>query len=214
MVRSEDLVLQSYLPYSKCIIKCQMMDNFASCSYKDSIAIIPNIHCFAYGQGKILSLYQEIISFLLEKREKIILIRHSEADAKVCIAIKKLFPTEDVALMNDRMDCLRFNQAISKCKYILASRYHSIVHAYKNGIHCISLGWATKYKELLSLFQQDKYVNDIRELTDVKTILSQIEYMNSHLNEEKEHIMRCLSVIQKHNCFNLLEDKIRALVRE
>ena len=49
---------------------------------------------------------------------------------------------------------------LKQFQFIVASRFHAIVHAFKNGIPCIALGWATKYYDLMKQFGQEQYMLD------------------------------------------------------
>src|SRR5690625_7730019 len=104
-----------------------------------------------------LKIYKKIIEVLIGKGVNVYLIRHSYEDIEACILIKELFENEEkVVLVSEEFSCIDYDELVVKFNYLIASRYHSIIHAYKNNIPCISLGWATKYYELLSLFEQNR----------------------------------------------------------
>lgn len=102
------------------------------------------------------------------------------------------------------MDCLEFNQFIQSFDYIIGSRYHAIVHAYKNSVPCIVLGWADKYRELLKQFGQEKYMFDVRADIDQEAVLQSVICMENQWMTEKRVIERCLQKYQKYNCFDIL----------
>ena len=211
---SSDLVLQSSVIYKNALKnEDELSRNLSQYNISDGVAIIPNIHCFAFDNGLLLLLYRDIINRILKTNEHVYLIKHSKADTKVCQQIKEMFPDDNVVLINDEMNCILFMNLIKKFKYIIGSRYHSIVHAYKNNVPCIALGWATKYKELLDIFHQGRYVNDIRTLQNSEQILLQIDYLENHIIEEKEIIQEALAIVQKNNCFDLVETYIRKAVK-
>ena len=137
---------------------------------KNNVAIIPNMKNFLYGnKEEIIKVYQLIINKLLDKNKKVYVLRHSYEDIEACIAIKELYAeNENVVLLDDELNCTEFNDLIKKFDFAVASRYHSIIHSYKNGIPCIAIGWATKYHELLGYFNQSKYILDVRQ--DIKTV--------------------------------------------
>ena len=84
---------------------------------------------------------------------------------------------------------------IGRFKYVVASRYHSVVFAYRSGVPAIILGWASKYVDLAAHFQQQDYVFDIRE-PGVGRIIEQIDKMSANHAEEAQRIKDCLENIQ------------------
>ena len=111
---------------------------------------------------------------------------------------------EAVILLEQDFSCLEFNELVQKFRYLVASRFHSIVHAYKNGVPCIAMGWATKYHDLLKLFGQEQYVFDVRIDTGTTNILEAIGQMDSCHAEESVKICAGLSAVQQTNVFDVL----------
>ena len=99
---------------------------------------------------------------------------------------------------------MEFNELVQHFRYLVASRFHSIVHAYKNGIPCIALGWATKYHDLLKHFGQEQYVFDVRSNTDTTSMLEAITRMNDSYVEESLKICKGLAAVQAENVFDVL----------
>ena len=89
-------------------------------------------------------------------------------------------------------------------QYLVASRFHSIVHAFKNGIPCIALGWATKYHDLLNLFDQGQYILDVRNDIGEAEMLAIIDRMNARYLEESAKIRKGLAAVQKQNVFDIV----------
>ena len=173
-----------------------------------SLAILPNMRNFDHGnQDQIMNLYKEIIEVLLSKKHYIYLIKHSGEDAKACQMIKNLFKENNrVVFLDEDFNCIEYQMLVEQFDYLIASRYHSIVHAYKEGVPCIALGWAVKYQELLDLFDQSGYVFDVRNLKDCTGILNAIEQLDKKHNLESEKIRKKLAEVQKENCFDILEN--------
>ena len=95
---------------------------------------------------------------------------------------------------------------VKQFDFLIASRYHSIIHAYKEGIPCVALGWAVKYQELLELFNQSNYVFDVRNMNNFVEILNAVVWLDKkHLLESKK-IKKELFEVQKENCFDILEN--------
>lgn len=172
----------------------------------DAIGIIPNQRNFEVGNKEtVYELYNGLINHELGLDHRVYLLSHSSQDAKICERLKQQFVNEsNVIWLDQDFSSIEFNEIVKKFKYVIASRFHSVVHAYKNAIPCIVLGWATKYHDLTEMFGQKQYMVDVRDEIDAKKIISQIEYLNGNLEEEKVKILGCLCNIQKANIFDIL----------
>ena len=94
-------------------------------------------------------------------------------------------------------------------EFVICSRYHGIVHAYRNYVPCIALGWAVKYKELAENVEQAEYSFDITDSTCTSEIIikKMIQLMN-RIPEEREKIRRQVMRIQENDCFQCISEWI------
>lgn len=175
----------------------------------DSVCIIPNTRNESVGdKNKILELYSCLISRLAEKKKTIYIMMHSSQDAELCREIKLAYADEtNVILLDKDYSCIEFNEIVKQFDFVIASRYHSIVHAYKNGIPCLVLGWATKYHELLKQFGQLDYMFDFRGNVDTESLLAAMDKLIEARDEESKRILNELDKIQQDNVFDILELK-------
>lgn len=173
---------------------------------ENSVGIIPNMRNFEHGNKEnIIALYKRIIDRLLDKKKSVYLIRHSYEDIEACRIIKEMYGNnEEVILIVDELSCIEFENVIKKFQYVIASRYHSIVHCYKNAIPCISLGWATKYYELLKTFEQSDYMLDVRSEDGFNKIEEIIDQMDGHFVENSKLISNILNSINKKDIFSVI----------
>lgn len=173
---------------------------------ENGIGIIPNVRNFEVGDKEdIYALYNTLICNELKLGHAVYLLSHSSQDAEICRIIKQNFATNsDVIWLEQDFSSIEFNEIVKKFKYVIASRFHSVVHAYKNIVPCIVLGWATKYHDLTKQFNQEKYMVDVREKLDADKIIEQIANLNEHLDEEKQVILKYLSKMQERNVFDIL----------
>lgn len=171
-----------------------------------SVAVIPNfMNVSASSQETVVTTYTEVVEKLLSLNKTVYLLSHSTMDAALCSTMKERFSeNEAVILLGQDFSCLEFNELVQKFQYLVASRFHSIVHAYKNTVPCIALGWATKYHDLLKLFGQERYVFDVRNQTDTAEMLDAIGQMDSCYVEEAGKIRRGLASVQRKNVFDVL----------
>ena len=172
----------------------------------DSVAIVPNMKNFQYGnRNDVIEHYIRIIRRLLKNKTSIYLIRHSYEDIEACHLIKKEFEENtNVTLINDDLSCFDFERIIMEFNFIIASRYHSIIHAYKNGVPCIAIGWAIKYHELLKTFKQEDYIFDVRKNMDTNSIVEAVDKMLEKYQEESDTILEILEEVQGENVFDII----------
>ena len=176
---------------------------------KSSVGIIPNTKNFKYGhKDKITECYKKIIEKLLENEKNIYLLAHSSEDMEICRNIKTLFSDVDaVSVIDAELSCLEYDETVSKFDFLIASRYHSIVHAYRKYVPCMVFGWAVKYQELLGLFGQESYIFDVRDEIDNEKVMSALGKMINEYKTESEKIKSGLSVVQQENTFDVLGRK-------
>lgn len=172
----------------------------------NSVAVIPNSMNTSVGnQDSVLEQYTNAIHALLAREKTVYLLSHSTIDSALCSRLKEPFSSnENVILLDQDFSCLEFNELVKKFQYLVASRFHSIVHAFKNGIPCIAFGWATKYHDLLKQFGQEQYVLDVRNKIGAEQVFAVIEKMDSCYPEEAAKILEGLAVVQKQNVFDIL----------
>lgn len=171
-----------------------------------AIGLVPNARNADIGDGNaVLALYRQIIPHLVQSGNTVYLLSHSTHDTGICKAIKADFEkVPQVVLLEKEYSCLEFNEIVKQFRYLIGSRFHSIVHAYKNGIPCIVLGWATKYHDLLGQFGQEKYMFDVRDECDADAILSAIERMEENREAESAKILHALQNVRKDCVFDIL----------
>lgn len=177
---------------------------------KGSVAVVPNVRNIDIGKNEkeLLSLYGEIIKLLNDKGRKVYIIYHSTPDRDFCRKIKENnLSNDDVVFLDHEFSCIEYSELVGKFDFSVASRFHSIVHAYKKCVPCITLGWATKYTDLLRLFEQEKYMFDVRSSLNVEEILSAVEKLCDNFRRESHVIKEKLADIQKENVFDFLRLK-------
>lgn len=175
---------------------------------KNSVAIIPNSKTIEHGNEiEILKIYELAINKLLSKDYTVYIMRHSSEDIDICKTIKERFlDNESVVLLSDNFSTFEYNEIVKQMNFIIASRYHSIVHSYKNYTPCIALGWATKYHVLLKMFDQNNYIFDVRKDIDSDQFLFVINQMLNGYILESNKVKLVLNEIQQKNIFDVLED--------
>lgn len=203
---SRDLVLQN----RELIIENIYSKELKTDSYKlrtcGNVAVVPNVRNYESGnRQELLNIYNNMITVLLNRKKNIYIVSHSD-DGQACDDIYAMFSeNSQVFLYKKSLDCLEFSILAEEFQYMIASRYHAIVHAYKKGIPCIAIGWAEKYQELLNLFGQEEYVFDVCSGIDRQKIINAVCHMDEAWVQEKKKIQKKLPDIQTENCFDVIE---------
>lgn len=172
-----------------------------------SIAVVPNGRNLSTGNSEqVMELYAVAISHALKQGKMVYLLHHASSDAEICRELKHRFEeNENVVLLEQEFSCLEFNELVKQFDYLVASRFHSIVHAFKNGIPCITLGWAKKYEVLLNQFGQLDYLFDVRNNPNAEVLMAAMDQMNANRNAETDRIRARLADVQKTNVFDVLK---------
>lgn len=171
-----------------------------------SVAIIPNIRNNRYGKERIYQLYNNIIDELLLNSFDVYLVYHAVEDLSVCRDIMQSYINEKrVHLVEEEIKCYEMDDFMKSFSFIVGSRFHSIVHAYKCHTPAIVIGWATKYQELLLSFSQTQFMFDARNDISKDNIDEALAYMMEHFQEEQTKIGKRLEEIQKGNVFDLIK---------
>lgn len=173
-----------------------------------SVAVIPNGKTMQYGNPEqLFEMYRQVIEALLQKEKQVFLIYHSAEDLPICRDIKvKYFKDSDkVTLIEKELSCLEFDELVTKFDFIIASRFHAVVHAYRNAIPAVVPGWAVKYQELLDLFEQGEFMFDVRGQIQADKIVTAVHTMCEKYEMFSVQIRDGLQEIRKKNVYDYLK---------
>lgn len=172
---------------------------------ENSMALIPNVRVGDSGVNDPLTVYTAVAKAGLAQGLHVYITHHSTQDRELCGAIKEAFADEEkVVLLDHDHSCMEFNELVKKFHFVAASRFHAIVHALKNGVPCIALGWASKYLEVMKLFGQEGYVFDLREKVSVSDVIGAVAVMSERWQAEAETIRTALPERQQINVFDCI----------
>ena len=172
----------------------------------NSVCVIPNCRVIERtDRNKIFIVYEKLIKELVAQNKTVYILRHSYEDLGACEKIKKPFSNDgNVKLIAGELNAIELENVIKQCGFIIASRYHSVVHAYKNGIPALVIGWASKYSELLKEFNQLDYFTDCRDVLDANAIVYKLTKMVENYKQEKERIYDKMVSVRKGDIFDAL----------
>ncbi len=211
VILSSDLVLQNKEINWETIFETNYLPKF-DMTIKDGhkVALVPNKKIIdKCPHIDIYHLYHAIIRTALSKNRIVYLIFHSSEDCRICKAIKKMFPDNpSVILIQQELNCYDYEKIISGFDYVIASRFHSIVNAFKHQIPCLGLGWAEKYQELFQSLGQQDYMLDMRKDITCEEVLTHLDKLDQNYLSEKSVIKDKLNMIQENNCFDIVFDAL------
>jgi len=177
---------------------------------ENSVAIIPNIKVYErVNEDEFYKLYKKIISRLLTEGKNVYILRHSFEDLEICKRIKELFNNQEaVRLIVDDLSCLGLENIIKNFDFVVASRYHSVVHSYRNSIPVLCIGWANKYYELLDIFSQLNYFCRVNKEIDENAIIQGLDKIINDFKYEKSVISsKRLELLKNYKFKKLIEIK-------
>lgn len=172
-----------------------------------SVAVIPNQRNFAVSDAEeVQTIYLCIIQKLLQNGFKVYLISHSDMDMEICKKLKEAVPEDDdVLLIDQELNCIEFNEVVKQFHFVVASRFHALVHAFKNKVPCIALGWATKYHDLMKQFGQEQYMLDVRQSISNEMLDTMIYSMIRNRKNNTQIIYRKLEELQETDIFDIIK---------
>lgn len=173
---------------------------------ENSVCVIPSFKIENTTNHTILQVYCPIIRDCLELGLTVYISYHSSLDIDLCKDLKSAFAEEErVMFLEHDHSCMEFNELVKKFRFVISSRFHAIVHALKNGVPCVALGWATKYMDLMKLFGQEQYVFDLRNSVDSTLVAQALARMATSWQRESETIRATLPDLQNENVFDTIK---------
>ena len=175
-----------------------------------SVGIIPSARIAERVEpGELCSAYESMIRLLIDAGVTIYVLSHSQQDLEICRNIKGVFPNNAcVKLIENDLNAIELENTLERFDFVIASRYHSIIHSYKKGVPAIVMGWAQKYSELVEGFDQAEYYFDCRNKIDINDLNAKLDRMMKNWASEKETIMSKTRSISQTNIFDVLKDDL------
>lgn len=204
-VLSPDIVLQAQEIKWENVYKEKPELNIRKLETEGNVGIVPNGETVKNGNKEfVLASYKRFIEELRSKGKEIYIFRHSD-DIALCRDIYELVKEDEHChLIEDEMDCLTYSEFVKQFDFVIASRFHSVVHAYREKIPAFVLGWAIKYQELTKLLGQEKYVFDITKASeeDIATMLEKLDFLCDNFADEAKTLSEKLALIRNESCFD------------
>lgn len=208
--KAYDMVLaQREIEYERVFTE-KRKDPFVIETQRKSVGIIPNAKILGKTNAPedlIFALYGKLIDGLFRDGYDVFLIPHAIEDVDLCKQIAEKCNMANVNVIDRVMRSYEYQENIRKFDFIIASRYHSIVHAFKVGVPAVILGWADKYQELAMALGQERFVFEANEKMDIIRILEATKEMENTVQEQRKSIISHLQTIQKNDYFSFLNEE-------
>ncbi|MCR4734016.1 MAG: polysaccharide pyruvyl transferase family protein [Treponema sp.] len=170
-----------------------------------NVALIPNFRLIDKGGidcDKLICFYTDVIN-KYNSKYNFYLVAHAGEDLAICKKIKDHFTDSDKVILIDHvLSSFNYQNFTKKLDFIIASRYHSIIHAYKESVPAVVLGWADKYSSVLSETGQMEYLID---LDNYNKALSTVDKMSKSYKIESRIIKENVEKLQEKSCYDFLK---------
>jgi len=175
----------------------------------NSVGVVPNARVLVRSNKDYIDLlYQSIIKTLLNSNKNVYIMYHSFQDLPYCLSLKNLFPeNENVEVISEELNSIELENVTKQFEFVITSRYHSVIQAYKNGVPAVVIGWAGKYFDLLTQFKQIQYYFDIRETPSLEEVIQKVSQLMVDCKTESDKIQNKMEeIIKLDSPFNIFAD--------
>lgn len=129
-----------------------------------------------------------LLNYILEKDMGVCLIPHvfwKGQDDRISMKDFESFLGADVHILDSKkLNYLQIRYIISKCKYFIGGRTHSVISAYSTHVPCIALGYSTKAKGIAKDVGMPSYtIIDCKNLTEKEELLNAFKKLELNLND-------------------------------
>lgn len=126
-----------------------------------SVAIVPNCRMLDKMSADDSQMYPHILKhfisdLVLKGYHPFFLMHEGDGDKKIAVEVNAMLDNEIDVVGHE--DPLVLKGIISKCDFIIGSRFHALVSALSLGVPVISMGWSHKYNLLMSDYGLNKYL--------------------------------------------------------
>ena len=133
-------------------------------------------------------------------------------DLMICDAVYgAVADKEKVRWYHEEMTAEEIRSYISRCRYLVASRFHAMVGALEKKVPVTLVGWSHKYQEVLDFFELGDYAEDFsslsaggllesfhRMVSEEENIRGKLEKNHeSTVNSSRENIMHASRVVDR-----------------
>lgn len=169
-----------------------------------SVLVVPNMRVIERtDRGRMMQLYRQTIDTIRQHGKSVYIAYYDFSDIPICRELKDMFADDaDVVFLDQNLNSIQFNKILPGFDFMISSRFHSIVHGYRNGIPALVIGWAVKYCELLESVGQKHLLYDGRTEIAADDFLASVNHLIKNSDAESAVIAKHVREIQQDNCFD------------
>ncbi len=174
-----------------------------------TVGIVPNARVASrVDEQELIEMYKSIGEVINGLDYQLTIFAHTTSDRKLCELIHDAIGFGE--LLDTPYNAIELEHIINQLDFIIGSRYHSIIHAYKCGVPAVVIGWAVKYKELLRRFDQLEYHFDCRFGLAEKEIVDAVNELSLNSDKEETVIKNTLDEVRAESVFDRIKTNIES----
>ncbi len=173
-----------------------------------SVALVPSLRVVERSGASVVA-YDAVIDQLLESGKRVVLLAHSAEDHAVCLDLVRLHQGDErVTVFAEPLDAVELENYLARFDFIVSSRYHSIIHAYKRGVPAVMLGWAVKYRRLAEIAGQSPYVVDLSAAEAPMLMTDAVSRMLGRYGVERDAIRGAVSALSSDDLYAAIAEVV------
>lgn len=164
-----------------------------------SVAIVPNERITSQTENgvKYINGLKRIINNLINDNYEVWVVAHCNLDIYICETLVNEYGSNVGFIDCTKSGSAFFDDIVQYFSFLVAARYHSIVHAYRRFRPVLAFGWEEKYNELLLEMKQQQYMIDCRYDISEDEIDSKLEQLKQNIGAESARIQAALEALRK-----------------
>ena len=103
---------------------------------------------------------------------------------------------------HEEMTAEQLREHIGRCRYLVASRFHSMIAGLERGVPVMLVGWSHKYKEVLDMFELGEYAADFSALSG-ETLLSGFDRLCRDEREIRDKLAAHIDGVRESSLENI-----------
>ncbi|TAJ11179.1 polysaccharide pyruvyl transferase family protein [Marinilabiliaceae bacterium JC017] len=169
-----------------------------------AVGIIPNKQLLNFlDEAATIAFFKTITNYFITRNFQVYIFKHSADDKELCRKISAEFeghPQVSV-ILEDYLPHEIFAY-FQQFNAVVSARYHGLIHALKCNTPIFSLGWAVKYKHLMSLYNMEEYHLSVEETINASSIQEKLSNFLNNIDSLPDKIKVKNQEIINNSIFN------------
>lgn len=175
------------------------------------LALCPNMRVYSRSEGKgetntYVQKLTEIAKYAIEKLDMDVVLIPNEVrpvegyhpdDRFICRLLYKVINNPERSFfVAEYHSAGEVKSIVGQAHLVVASRFHSLIFAFSQGIPCLAISWSHKYRELFALFEMEKFVLEDSDLNN-NALFELLNELNTNHKAWTENIENTLPKIKE-----------------